>query len=90
MISAINSSAVLMERFSYVFLNHRGNKRLKRFYKIWKKACSDAGIGVKVFHDFSRTAVRNMIRSKISEKVVMMIYGHKTRSIFDHYNILND
>lgn len=70
-----------------IWLFSRGNKPIHSFKGDWEQACKKAGVPGLLFHDLRRTAVRNMIRAGVPEKVAMQISGHKTPSMLWRYNI---
>jgi len=72
------------------FLFSRPNgKPVRTFRRIWKTVCGRAGVPKLLFHDLRRSGVRNLRKLGVPESVAMKISGHKTRSIFERYNIVD-
>jgi integrase len=66
---------------------HNRGEPIKNFAKAWKKAVTEGGLPGRIPHDFRRTAVRNLVRAGVPETIAMKLTGHKTRSVFDRYDI---
>jgi len=72
----------------YVF--HNEGAQIGDFRKSWASACRMAGVSDRLFHDFRRTAARNLILSGVPESVAMQITGHKTNAMFKRYAIVSE
>jgi integrase len=68
----------------------KNGERMVFNWRTWHHLCAMAGVPGLLFHDLRRTALTNMIRAGISEKVAMEITGHRTRKTFERYHIVSD
>jgi integrase len=82
---------------------HRDGRPMGEFRKAWATACRAAGLATteerhgrtiirpaRRVYDLRRTAARNMRRAGVHETTIMAITGHRTRSMFDRYNIVDE
>jgi integrase len=68
---------------------HREGKAINNYLKIWHAAEIEAKVPARLVYDLRRTALRNNVRAGVPERVAMAISGHRTRAVFDRYNIVS-
>ncbi len=74
-------------KHDYVF-TYRG-KPIKEFREGFNKALTKAGIEDFHFHDLRHTFNTNMRKAGVDQTVIMKLTGHKTLSMFNRYNTVD-
>jgi integrase len=81
---------IAARRLDCPLIFHRDGATIAEFRKSWASAIKRAGLSGVRFHDLRRSAIRNLVRAGVDPAVVMKISGHRTRAVFDRYNIVSE
>ena len=74
----------------WVFTNPETEEAWKDIRKAFRRACQAAKLTGVWFHDLRCSFVTNARRRGVPESVVMKMSGHRTRAVFDRYNIVEE
>jgi integrase len=69
---------------------HRSGRPIRSFRDVWRRACREAGVPGRLFHDLRRTAVRNLERAGVPRSVAMKLTGHRTELVYRRYAIVSE
>lgn len=66
------------------------HKPIVDFRDVWANGCKAAGCPDLLFHDLRRTGARNLVRAGVAAHHAAKITGHKTLSVFNRYDIIDE
>jgi integrase len=75
---------------SHNFVYTRKGKQIESFHTAFQGACKRAGIQNLRFHDLRHTFNTNMRKAGVDNTVIMKLTGHKTLSMFQRYNHVDE
>jgi integrase len=82
--------AARIRSLSHNFVFTRSGNQIKSFFTAFQGACERAGIENLRFHDLRHTFNTNMRKTGLDNTVIMKLTGHKTLSMFQRYNHVDE
>ena len=66
---------------------HAAGQRVRWINQQWNRACREAKVPGRLFHDLRRSAIRNMEAAGVPRSAAMRISGHKTEAMYRRYAV---
>ena len=66
---------------------HAAGQQVRWINQQWNRACREAKVPGRLFHDLRRSAIRNMEAAGVPRSAAMRISGHKTEAMYRRYAV---